>query len=166
MPRVKTSRIAKLVKDYVQTETRLLRTLLELKSFYGERAEVRKAYLDATFKTPEGVAESVWALLAGGDEPAEWFDEVLLNLAPDAKNFHTADAILTWCAEKGWSEQVQTVMNEDTKLALADRAARGEMLADAAFAAQIDSIDWTRPSDGTHEDLLKLLDAKERESVN
>lgn len=81
-----------------------------------------------TIRSPEQAANEVWTALVEGDERAECFDEILMNLPLDAKLFHVADAILTHCKEKGWGEQVQAVLHEDAKELLAQRKARGETL--------------------------------------
>lgn len=112
-------RIQKLVREYVGLESRLLKLAFKLKSFHGLRPEICKAYLDATLRSPEEAAEEVWTVLAEGDERAEFYDIILMNLSVDAKLFHVADAILKYCNEKGWGEQVQSALSEDVKEMLA-----------------------------------------------
>jgi len=126
MPNEKVVDVATLVQKYVRLEDRLLQALVKLKTL--KRSDVRREYLNSTLSTPELAVDSLWNALVIGDEPVEYFDEVLLDLAPESKNFSIADAILTWAAEKNWGEKVQNLMNDDVRAMLAERAERGEVL--------------------------------------
>jgi hypothetical protein len=121
------SSVQKLVAKFVQQESELLRLAYKLRGCDG-RQEIKNEYLNRVLATPEYTADTIWSELSVGDEPADYFDVILLNLPANAKCFDVAESILAWAAAKGWSDAVQAILNDDTKQMLAERKERHEAL--------------------------------------
>lgn len=130
-----------------------------------------RAFYKRHFPTPGLVRVGIWTATMLGDSPVDEPVRKLAGLPPNCTMFEYADTLIRFAEEMGWKAQLDRLLEQDVQEALEDPAqiqgvetykfleSRLPGLEGVlSFAAQVDSIDWTQPSDGTREDLLKLLE--------
>ena len=123
------------------------------------------------FPTPGLVRRGIWLATMLGDSPVDEEIRKPAGLPLSCTMFAYADTMIRYAKEMGWEAELAQLLEKDVQNALEfpsliDGVETYKFLESRlpgidgmiSFAAWIDGIDWTQPSDGTREDLLKLLE--------
>lgn len=106
-----------------------------------------------------------------GDLPVDEAVRKRAGLPLNCTMFEYADTLIRYAEGMGWKAELSRLLEQDVEDALEDPARIDSsetykflesrlpgLDGLLSFAAWVEGIDWTQPSDGTREDLLKLLE--------